>query len=49
MDVQKLAPKGGEPDVDCFIFGMLACTKACTRNADWEDIDLEDSLDNPTG
>jgi integrase len=42
MDVQKLAPKGGRPDIDCFIFGMLACTRSlCTRNADWEDIDLE--------
>ncbi|MFP6840177.1 MAG: integrase arm-type DNA-binding domain-containing protein [Pseudohongiellaceae bacterium] len=43
--IQKLAPKGGRPDIDCFIFGMLACTRSnCTRIADWEDIDLEKKL-----
>ena len=39
---QEQAPKGGRPEVDCFIFGMLACTRSnCTRIADWADIDLK--------
>jgi integrase len=42
---QSLAPKGGRPDIDCFIFGMLSCTRSeCSREADWEDIDLAKKL-----
>ena len=42
---QSLAPVGGRPDIDCFIFGILSCTRSeCTREADWEDIDLTKKL-----
>lgn len=42
ISFQKQAPQGGRPEVDCFIFGMLACTRSnCTRIADWADIDLK--------
>ena len=42
---QEQAPKGGRPEVDCFIFGMLACTRSnCTRIADWADIDLKEKV-----
>ena len=42
---QEQAPEGSRPEVDCFIFGMLACTRSnCTRIADWADIDLKEQV-----
>jgi integrase len=39
---QDRQPKGGRPDIDCLIFGMLCCTRSkATRYAEWEDIDLD--------